>query len=63
MGVQMDNLRGLLGIGRMDRVPNARIRELCGVKKGLDEETDEGLLRWFVHVERMESYRIAIESM
>ena len=27
MVVQMDNLRGLLGIKRMDRVPNARIRE------------------------------------
>ena len=32
--VQMDNLRGLLGIMRMDRVPNAWIRELCGVMKG-----------------------------
>ena len=32
--VQMDNLRGLLGIRRMDKVPNARIRELCGVTKG-----------------------------
>ena len=31
--VQMDNLRGLLGFRRMDRVPNARIRELCGVTK------------------------------
>ena len=31
--VQMDNFKGLLGIRRMDRVPNARIRELCGVKK------------------------------
>ena len=26
--VHMDNLRGLLGIRKMDRVPNARIREL-----------------------------------
>ena len=26
--VHMDNLRGLLGIRRMDRVPNAGIREL-----------------------------------
>ena len=26
----------------MDRLPNARIRELCGVKKGLDERIDEG---------------------
>ena len=33
----MDKLRGLLGIMRMDRVLNARIRKLCGVKKGLDE--------------------------
>ena len=40
----MDNLRGLLGIRRMDRVPNAWIRELCRVKKGLDERIDEGVL-------------------
>ena len=40
--VQMDNLRGLLGIKRMDRVPSAQIRELCGVTKGVD---DEGVLR------------------
>ena len=56
--VQMD-LRGLLGIRRMDRVPNARIRELCGVKKGLDERIDEGVLRWFGQVERMERGMIA----
>ena len=51
--VQMDNLRGLLGIRMMDRVPNAR------VKKGLDERIDEGVLRWFDHVEKMERDRIA----
>ena len=45
----MDNLRGLLGITRMDRVRNAWIRELCGVRKGLDERIDEGILRWFSH--------------
>ena len=42
--VQIDNLRRLLGIMRKGRVPNARIRELCGVKKGLDERID-GVLR------------------
>ena len=51
--VQMDNLRGLLGIRRIYRVPNAWIRELCRVKKGLDERIDEGMLWWFSHVERM----------
>ena len=30
------------------------MRELCGVKKGQDERIDEGVLRWFGHVERME---------
>ena len=43
----------------MDRIPNARIRELCGVRKGLDERIDESILRWFGHVERMERDRIA----
>ena len=38
--VQMDNLRGLLGIRKMDRIQNAQVRELCGVRKGLDEGID-----------------------
>ena len=59
----MDNLRGLLGIRRMDRVPNARIWELCGVKKSLDERIDEGVFRWFLHVEKMERDKIAKSVM
>ena len=35
-------------------VPNARIRELCGVTKEVDEKIDEGILKWFSHVENME---------
>ena len=41
----MDNLRGLLGIRRIDRVPNARIRKLCGVTKEIDEMIDVGFLQ------------------
>ena len=44
--VQMNNLRVLLGIRRMDRVPNEWIRELCGMTKGVDERIDEDVLRW-----------------
>ena len=29
------------------KVPNARIRDLCGVKKGVDIKIDEGVL-WYV---------------
>ena len=43
----------------MYRVPSARIRELSGVKKGVDERIDKCVFRWFGHVERMESDRIA----
>ena len=57
--VQTDNLIGLLCIRRMDKVPNARIRQMCGVTRGVDEKVDEGVLRWFAHVERMENNRIA----
>ena len=55
----MENLRSLLGIRRMDRDPNVRIRELCGVTKGVDERIDEGSLRWFGYVERKENDRMA----
>ena len=55
----MDNLRSLLGIRRIDRVLNARIRELCGVTKGVDERTEEGVLQWFSYVERTEKDMIA----
>ena len=47
----MGNLRGLVGNRRVDRVPNAWIRELCGVKKGLDEGINKAVLWWFGQVE------------
>ena len=41
--VQMDNLRGLLGIGRSDKFLNAWIKELCGVMKCVDKWIDVGV--------------------
>ena len=51
--VQMDNLRDLLSIKRIDRVLNARVKELCGVTKRVDERIEEGLLGWFVFIDRI----------
>ena len=48
--VQIDNLRGLLGIRRIDRVPNAWIRVLHRVMKEVDERIDESVLWCFSHV-------------
>ena len=59
----MDDLRGLLSIRRMDRVPNARIRELCRVTKGVDEKMDEGALRCFAPLERKENEILLRGSM
>ena len=41
----MGNLRSLLGIRGMDKVPNAPIRQLYGVTKGVDEKIDESIIR------------------
>ena len=43
--VQMDNLRGLLGIRRINKFRNARLRQFCRVMKGVDEKID-GLAIW-----------------
>ena len=43
--VQMDYLRGLMGMKRMDKIPNTRIRKLCGMTKWVDERIDEDILR------------------
>ena len=56
---EMENLRGLLGTRRMDKVPNPQIQKLCRVKKRVDDRIDEGDLQWFGHEDRMENDRIS----
>ena len=36
---EKNNLRDLLGVGRINRIPNARVRELNSVEKGVGERT------------------------
>ena len=43
---------------RKEKGDGVRIREMCGVTKGVHERTDEGVLRWFGHLERMDNDRI-----
>ena len=42
----MDTLRGLLCIMRINKVPDARIRMLCRVTKGVDENMADGSTMW-----------------
>ena len=43
--MQMDNIRYLLCIRRMDRILNAQIKELCSVVNVVDEKINERILR------------------
>merc|ERR1712002_339685 len=56
--VKMNCLRNICGRRRIDRVPNVRIREMCGKNVGVSERMDQGGLRWFGHVERMGNERL-----
>ena len=53
--VQMDNLKGLLGIRWMDK----GVVENDKRAKGVDERINEGVLQLFSYVERIEKDRIA----
>ena len=48
----MDSFKALLSIRMMNKVPNARIREMYGLTTGREENID-GALRWFSHVEKI----------
>ena len=45
-------LQGIAGYQEDGQGPECTDEELCGVRKGLDERIDEGVLRWFGHVEK-----------
>ena len=40
-------------------MPNARLGELGGVTNGVDEKSNEGVLRWLGHIKRLENDKIA----
>merc|ERR1712002_1299798 len=51
--VEMNCLRNICGRRRIDMVPNVVIKGMCGKNVGVSERMDQGVLRWFGHVERM----------
>ena len=43
----------------MDRVRNEDVFRRAGIERKLASRTDQRILRWFDHVERMDEYRRA----
>ena len=46
-------LRSLVGVARMDRVRNEKVRRRAGIERELASRADQRVLRWFGPVERM----------
>ncbi len=56
--MEMRCLRSICGVTRMDRVRNDEVRRRTGAVKELADRAEQGVLRWFGHVERMEEQRL-----
>ena len=56
--LEMNCLRSLVGVSRMDRVRNEEVRRRAGIERELARR-DQRVLRWFGHMERMDEYRMA----
>ena len=54
--LEMNCLRSLVGVSRMDRVKNEEVRRRAGIERELASREDQRVLRWFGHVERMDEY-------
>ena len=52
--LEMNCLRSLVGLLRMDRVRNEEVRIRAGIERELASRADQRVLRWFGHVERMD---------
>ena len=57
--VEKNCLRNICCLRRSDRVPNVEIRRKCGKNTSMSQRIDQGVLRWFGHVERMGDERMA----
>ena len=57
--LEMESLRSLVRVSRMDKVRNEEVRRRAGIERELASRADQRVLRWFGHVERMDKYRVA----
>ena len=56
--LEMKCLRSLVGVSRMDRVRNEKVRRRTGIKRELASRTDKRVLKVFGHAERIDEYRM-----
>ena len=57
--LEMKCFRSLVGVSQMDRVRNEEVHKRAAIERELASRTDQRVLKWFGHVERMDEYRMA----
>ena len=57
--LEMKCLRSLVGVSQMDRVRNEKVCRRAGIERELASRAYQRALRWFRHVKRMNTYRMA----
>ena len=57
--LDMKCLKSLVGVSRMDKVMNEEVRMRACIEREFANRTDQRVLRWFGHLERMDEYRMA----
>ena len=60
---EMNCLRSMTGVSRLDRVRNEVVRARTGVRRELAARVDVNVLRWFSHVKRMDNERLLKKVM
>ena len=53
--LEMNCLRSMVRVSRMAGVRNEKVRRRAGIERELASRADQRVLRWFGHVERMDS--------
>ena len=53
------SVRSLVGVSRIYRVRNEEVRRRAGIEREVASRADQRVLRWFGHVERGDTYRMA----
>ena len=57
--MEMKCLSSMCGVTRIDRISNEEIRRRVRVQNKLSGRVENYVLRWFVHVERMDDEKMA----
>lgn len=61
--VEMDAMRRLLKISRMDKIRNENIKQKMGIEGTIVQDIEQKQLTWYGHINRMDDKRLPKATM